>query len=117
MGKRKNAEAPPQEQQQGQGAGSGRTPPVHECRIGRIRGVVWRNEGKDGAWFSVNITRSYKDGNDQWKQATSYGRDDLLVVAEVARLCFLFVAQQNGSKLDGNGHASEQQTGGEEIPI
>ena len=113
MGKKKAAAETPQEQpQQGNG---GRKPPVHEVRIGRIRGVVWCNSGKEGDWYSVNITRSYKDGENNWKQATSYGVLDLLVVAEVARLCWLFIAQQNGSKLDGNGHAAEQA--GEEIPI
>lgn len=114
MGKRKDAaEAPPKEQQQQQQPNGGRKPPVHECRIGRIRGVVWENDSKDGKWFSVNITRSYKDGENNWKQATSFGRDDLLVVAEVSRLCFLFIAQAAGSKLDGNGHAGEQTTNGD----
>jgi hypothetical protein len=111
MGKKKaqGIEGPPTEQQ-GQGF---RIPPVYECRIGRIRGIVWRNEGKEGPWFSVNITRSYKDGNDVWKSATSYGRDDLLVVAEMSRLCWLWIAHQTGTNLGGNGHGG----GEEDIPI
>lgn len=116
MGKRKEAaEAPAKEpeQQQPQQGNGGRKPPVHECRIGRIRGVVWENDSKDGKWYSVNITRSYKDGQNNWKQSSSFGRDDLLVVAEVSRLCFLFIAQQAGSKLDGNGPTGEQQTSGD----
>lgn len=121
MGRKKTqgAEAPevPAEGQQGGGNGNGeRTKPAHEVRIGRIKGVVWKNEGKEGPWYSVAVSRSYKDGQDQWKQAHTFGRDDLLVVAEVCRLCWLFIAQQNGSKLDG-GKPPESSGAGEEIPI
>ena len=120
MGKRKGAAEAPQEQQQGTGGGQSgnRAPPAHEVRIGRIRGVCWRNDGKDGVWYSVQVSRSFKDNSDppQWKQSTSLGRDDLLVAAEILRLCWLWIAHQNGSKLDGSGHAGEQ-TGGDDIPI
>ncbi len=109
MGTRNNN--PPQQGQQRQSGE--RAKPAHQVRIGgRIQGTVWRNEGKDGPWFSVSITRSYKDGQNNWKQAATFGRDDLLVVAEVARLCWLFIAQQNGSKLDGgNGSTSDDDQG------
>jgi hypothetical protein len=109
-------EGQPAEQQQAQG---GRTPPVHECRVGRIRGIVWRNDGQEGPWFSVNITRSYKDGAGNWKTATSYGRDDLLVVAEVSRLCWLWIAQQAGTNLGGqaNGNGSGHGAGEDDVPI
>ncbi len=85
-----------------------RDKPAHTVRIGRITGTVWRNEGKDGPWFSVAITRSYLDGQKQWKKAHTYGLSDLLTVAEIARLCWLFIAHQTGSALDGNGHGEHQ---------
>lgn len=80
--------------------GGGRKPPVFECRIGRIRGIIWSNQNPtEGTWYSVNITRSYRDNSNppQWKQSNSYGRDDLLVVAEVCRICFLEIARLSGS--------------------
>ena len=110
MGTRNNN--PPQQGQQRQGGE--RAKPAHQVRIGRIQGTVWKNDGKEGAWYSVSITRSYKDGQNNWKQAATFGKDDLLVVAEVSRLCWLFIAQQNGSKLDGgNGHDDDGNTGGD----
>lgn len=116
MGKKKHAAAEAQPEQQPQG--TGRTPPVHECRVGRIRGVVWRNEGKEGVWFSVNLTRSYRDNSDppQWKQSTSLGRDDLLVAAEVLRLCWLWIASQNGTNVN-TGPNEPQQPTEDPIPI
>jgi hypothetical protein len=84
----------PQAQEQNGHSGGTRKPPVHEVRIGRIRATVWENIDDQGnPWYSVTFSRSYKQG-DEWKTASSYGRDDLLVVAEVARLAFLFVAAQ-----------------------
>jgi len=74
-----------------------RKPPVHEVRIKQIRAVVWENDSDEqGRWFSVTISRSYKQG-EEWKTATSFGRDDLLVVAECARLAWLWIAKENGS--------------------
>jgi hypothetical protein len=101
--------------QQGKQGGE-RQKPAHQVRIGRIQGTVWANDGKDGKWFSVSITRSYKDGQNVWKQANTFGREDLLTVAEIARLCWLFVAQQNGSKLDGPV-SDEGDSGNSDIPF
>jgi hypothetical protein len=102
-GNGRSAQAP---QQQGREQET-RKPPVHECRIGRIKGVIWENQSqKEGVWYSVTLTRNYKDGQGQWKSATSYGRDDCLVIAEVARLCWLWIAQQNGTNVGGQDDAS-----------
>lgn len=93
-----------------------RKPPAHEVRIGRIRAVVWENHHQEtGRWFSVNLVRTYKQG-DQWKQATSLGRDDLLVGAECLRLAFLWIAAQHGSNAQ---QPADQPPAGnsEDIPI
>ena len=59
--------------------------PVHEVRIGRIKAAIWANEGDNGTWFNVTVSRSYKDG-DEWKSSSSFGRDELLTLAKVADL-------------------------------
>jgi hypothetical protein len=89
--------------------------PAHEVRIGRIRATVWRNHSdQHGAWYSVSITRAFKQG-DQWKSAVTFGKDDLLVVAEVSRLAFHWVAQQlGGNGTEGNGGTPASDG---EIPI
>jgi hypothetical protein len=50
--------------------------PVHEIRFGRIRAAIWQNETEVGTRHNVTISRLYKDGDD-WKDSTSFGRDDL----------------------------------------
>jgi hypothetical protein len=65
--------------------------PVHEIRIGRVKAVIWPNETEQGAVrHNVTLARLYKDG-DQWKESTSFGRDDLPVVQEVARDAFRWI--------------------------
>lgn len=57
--------------------------PIHEVRLGRIKAAIWENETQNGVRHNVTVTRLYKDG-DQWKDSTSFGRDDLPLVAKVA---------------------------------
>jgi hypothetical protein len=60
----------------------------------------------------VTLSRSYKDGQGQWHSAASFGRDDLLVVGELARLAFHWIAEQS------SGQERERQPGdeGDEAP-
>ena len=45
--------------------------PVETIRDGSLSAVIWANPGKNGTRYSVELTRSYKDDQDQW-QSTSY---------------------------------------------
>ena len=58
--------------------------PVHEIRLGRIRAAVWLNETDNGPRYNVQISRLYKDKADKWKDSSSFGREDLPLVAKVA---------------------------------
>lgn len=69
--------------------------PIHEIRLGRIRAAVWENEGAKGAMHSVTFSRLYKDEKtDQWSDSTSFGRDDLLLLAKVADRAHSWVLEQ-----------------------
>lgn len=94
-----------------------RQKPAYECRLGRIKATVWENHHeKTGRWFSVTITRSYKDGQGQWKSASSFGLDDLLVVAEVSRLAYLWIHQQKTSG-KGSDESSGEGAGTDDVPF
>jgi hypothetical protein len=66
---------------------------VREIRLGRIKATIWSNETQNGSRYNVHISRLYEDGT-QWKDSTSFGRDDLLVVAKVADEACSWVCQQ-----------------------
>ena len=67
--------------------------PAHEIRLGRVKATIWANETDNGTRHNVSVSRLYKDG-DEWKQTTSFGRDDLPLVAKVADLAHLWIYEQ-----------------------
>ena len=69
--------------------------PAHEIRLGRIKATIWENETENGTRHNVTLSRIYKDG-DQWKQTSSFGRDDLPLVAKVADLVHTWTYEQTG---------------------
>lgn len=46
-------------------------------RIGPLKVAVWKNEGKDGNFKTVSITRAYKDKEGNWKENSSFKIEDL----------------------------------------
>ena len=83
--------------------------PVHEIRLGRIRAAIWANETENRqVWFNVTVSRLYKDG-DQWKDTSTYRRDDLPIVAKVVDMAYAWIwGQESASRLGrGNGVMQE----------
>ncbi len=76
--------------------------PVHEVRLGRIKAAIWANETDNGTRHNVTITRLYKDG-DEWKTSTSFGREELPLVAKVADLAHTWIFQHAH---EGNGDSA-----------
>jgi len=73
--------------------------PVQEIRMGRIRAAIWENETQNGTRYNVTLSRLYRDG-DQWKDSSSFGRDDLPLVAKVADQVHTWIFGQNHSRSD-----------------
>ena len=96
-GGRPVAEPPRQAQPPAQpAADKGGNKPVHEVRLGPIKAAVWANTGESGVWFSVVISRLYKEG-DSWKRSESFSRDDLPLVAKVADLAHTWIYEQQAA--------------------
>jgi len=67
--------------------------PVHEIRFGRVKAAIWCNETQNGAMYNVTFARIYKSGRG-WETTTSFGRDDLPLVAKVADLAHTWIYQE-----------------------
>jgi hypothetical protein len=78
--------------------------PVHEVRLGRIRAAIWENSTEKGVRHNVTISRLYKDGDD-WRDSTSFGREDLLVLGKVADEAHTWIYQ------NGNNGSSDAEGG------
>lgn len=97
-----------------------RVKPVHEIRLGRVKAAIWENETQNGSMFNVTISRLWKDGS-QWKDSTSFGRDDLPLVVKVADMVHTWIftqnQDQNGSQNhEHNGSSAENSSAANEEP-
>lgn len=73
-----------------------KTKPIANVRLGRIRAAIWQNETKVGIRYSVTFSRLYKAEDGKWADSTSFNRDDLLILAQVAELAFTTLHQNLG---------------------
>ena len=79
--------------------------PVRDFKLGRIRASIWANQtdGK-GDWYSVTISRVYRDG-DAWQEATSFSRDDLPLVAKAAELAYAWIWETSSREQGVHGQS------------
>lgn len=84
--------------------------PAAEFRDGRLKAVIWRNEGENGAFYSTDIIRGYKDKDDNWQDAKGgfSGSENL----RVARL--LGKAHDREIELRANDRAAQAEDAGSE---
>lgn len=67
----------------------------YTIKAGRgVRAKVWKNNGKNGEWFNVEIIRTYKDDEGELQDSTSFSRDDLLQVAYAAEKAFDYILER-----------------------
>ena len=69
--------------------------PIKRINVGNgIGASVWKNQSeKNGSWFNITISRTYKSG-DEFKDSTTFRRDDLLFVAKAAESAFMWCLNQ-----------------------
>jgi hypothetical protein len=68
--------------------------PAHRIRNGVLQVTIWRNQGERGPWYSVIPSRSYKNGDDTWKETDSLGFDDLLTMAKLFDMAHTWIMHQ-----------------------
>ncbi len=82
--------------------GDSQARPIHELRLGRIRAAIWENETQNGTLHNVTVSRLYKDGDD-WKDSSSFGRDDLPLVGKVLDQAHTWIFAHTGGATGQNG--------------
>ena len=87
-----------------------KTRPVHEIRLGRIRAAVWKTDTDTGPRFNVCFSRRYKDDQAQWKDATSFSRDDLPLLIKVADRAHSYLYENQGEPVGATDNPKESET-------
>lgn len=75
--------------------------PARKFRAGAVSATIWQNQaiGKDGKprqFASVNLERSYKDKNGEWKTTHSLGDSDLPKAIVLLSKAYEFLALRGG---------------------
>ncbi|WP_291839519.1 hypothetical protein [Limimaricola sp.] len=65
--------------------------PVYKVKIGSTTATIWDNDGS----YSVEIKRSYRDVDADWKETFSFYHKDLLNVAKCAERAEIWIARQS----------------------
>ena len=61
---------------------SDKAKPEHKIQHRGIAVTIWKNDSKNGPFYSVTLSRRYKQG-EAWKDSHSYDEDDLLLLREM----------------------------------
>ncbi len=67
--------------------------PVFKARDGALQLSVWANENNGDTFYSVDIKRSYKDSEDNWKETTSFTKRDLGALSMLSNLAFAKISE------------------------
>ena len=51
--------------------------PFKKFRVGNVAATIWQRNTEKGAMFSIQVTKSYKDKENNWKNTNSLGQNDL----------------------------------------
>jgi hypothetical protein len=92
----------------GQNGQNGGNRPAHTARYGAIKCTIWRNDSRNGPFFSTVITRSYKEGED-WRESPSFGQEDLPTVAKAALDAHSWVREQLDNEREAAPPPSERK--------
>lgn len=80
--------------------------PIHKLRDGVLQVVIWRNTSTEGkTYYTVNPQRSYRQGDDTWKETDSLNADDLLAMAELLREAYAWIKMQKRADAAGRKQA------------
>jgi hypothetical protein len=67
--------------------------PAHKIRIGNLSVTIWRNTSEKGNWYSATPSRSYKSGDDAWRETDSLGFDDLMTMSKLLDQAHTWIAE------------------------
>ena len=81
--------------------------PAHKLRIGVLQATIWRNVSEKGTWYSVTPSRSYKQGDETWKETESLGFDDILAMAKLLDQAHTWIVVQ--MQADANARKARKQ--------
>ena len=79
--------------------------PAIKFRDGTLSVTIWRNTSEKGTYYTANPQRSYRTGEDAWKETDSLNSDDLLAMSELLREAYAWIKMQKRADAKGRREA------------
>ncbi len=64
------------------------TPPAQTLRDGALFAKIWRNSSEKGAFYSVQLGRTYSDDQGNPHESGSFSNSELLRIARLAQIAY-----------------------------
>jgi hypothetical protein len=68
--------------------------PATKFQIGFVTATVWKNNGTSKPFYTVDLTRSYKDNDGEYQNGSSLSHADLLNAARLLQRAEAWIAEQ-----------------------
>ncbi len=78
--------------------------------MGVLQVTIWRNHSEKGNWYSVIPARSYKQGDDAWKETDSLNQDDLLAMSKLLEQADIWIQHQQAADAKARKERAKQPT-------
>ena len=62
--------------------------PARTLEDGAVKATLWRNESKNGPFYSVTFSRTYKDKKGRYQDTASFKGTDLLKLSRLAQRAY-----------------------------
>ncbi len=62
--------------------------PLETLRDGSVKATIWRNDSDKGGFYSVRLTRTWKDEQGQYHDSDSFSGSELLRIARLANIAY-----------------------------
>lgn len=67
--------------------------PAKRFRIGYVTVTIWRNDGTERPFYTVEVQRTYKDDNGELRNTSSLNHADVLVAAHLLTLANAWILE------------------------
>lgn len=72
--------------------------PTHEIRMGAVKASIWSNASSNGGSFlTASFHTLYRNQDGDWRSSSSFGREDLLLLAKVANEVHTYMVLQTAA--------------------
>lgn len=80
--------------------------PIDTLRDGTLKATIWKQDGKSGPFYRVNLSRSYRDDDGKWHDTDSFMGSDLLKIALLATRAY---ERTNALRQEDRDAASQEE--------